>query len=509
MASVSDLPMLERARRHGAAIALVTDYRSFIYADLLDASERVAGALLESEADLEEARVAILAPPGFEYVAALWGVWRSGGIAVPLAVSHPPPEWEYVLGNCGAAALVAHPDFAAVGEVAARLSVRLLTTRDVLQACVRPLPEVDPARRALILYTSGTTRRPKGVVSTHRNIQAQVESLAQAWEWSAADRILHVLPLHHIHGLVNALLGALWSGASCRFAPWSGQNGCWRQIGAGDVTLFMAVPTIYARLVAAWESAGQEERARMSAAAGGLRLAVSGSAALPVRLFDQWQAIAGEPPLERYGMTEIGMALGNPLHGPRRAGHVGTPLPSVEVRLVDDEGDLVPAGEPGEIEVRGPTIFREYWHDPEATHAAFRGGWFRTGDVAIVDEGSYRILGRRSTDILKSGGYKISALEVEETLREHPAVTDCAIVGLEDAEWGQRVAAAVVLRPGASLSLAQLREWARARLAVYKAPTLLLVLEELPRNAMGKVEKSRLAQLFPVEYDPGGGERDA
>src|SRR5881409_4018030 len=196
-------------------------------------------------------------------------------------------------------------------------------------------------------------------------------------------------------------------------------------------------------------------------------------------------------------MTEIGMALANPLHGTRRPGFVGTPLPGVEVRLVDETGRPVsgraPAG--GEIEVRGATVFLEYWRQPEATAAAFRDGWFRTGDVAVIEDGAYRILGRSSVDIIKTGGYKVSALEVEEVLRTHPAVAECAVVGVEDPEWGEKICAAVEPR-GAEPTLAELQAWARERLAPYKLPRALRCVSALPRNAMGKVMKPEVAALF-------------
>jgi malonyl-CoA/methylmalonyl-CoA synthetase len=195
-------------------------------------------------------------------------------------------------------------------------------------------------------------------------------------------------------------------------------------------------------------------------------------------------------------MTELGMALSNPLHGERRPGFVGTPLPSVEVRLVDDGGRPVPAGTPGQIEVRGPNVFLEYWNRPAETRDAFRDGWFRTGDTAVCQDGYFRILGRTSVDIIKTGGYKVSALEIEEELRHHPSIAECAVVGLPDPEWGERIAVAVELRKDARLDLEELRDWARARLAPYKLPRALRTVAALPRNAMGKVIKPEVARLF-------------
>jgi malonyl-CoA/methylmalonyl-CoA synthetase len=261
----------------------------------------------------------------------------------------------------------------------------------------------------------------------------------------------------------------------------------------------MAVPTIYSKLIAAWDAASPERRQVLSRGCAGMRLMVSGSAALPVSTLLRWKEISGHTLLERYGMTEIGMALSNPLHGDRVPGSVGRPLPGVEVRLVGEEGKPVSPGTAGEIEVRGSGVFAEYWDRPEATRVAFRDGWFRTGDTAVVENGVYRILGRTSIDLLKTGGHKVSALEIEEVLRDHPAVAECAVVGVPDVEWGERVAAAVVLNDGQVLDLPSLRTWALKLLAAHKLPSRLVVLDALPRNAMGKVIKPAVVKLFQTE----------
>jgi malonyl-CoA/methylmalonyl-CoA synthetase len=223
---------------------------------------------------------------------------------------------------------------------------------------------------------------------------------------------------------------------------------------------------------------------------------MSGSAALPVSMLERWREISGHTLLERYGMTEVGMALSNPLDGERRPGFVGVPLPGVEVRLVDEQGGEVAAGAPGELEVRGPSVFAEYWQRPDETAAAFRDGWFRTGDMAVVEAGSCRLLGRTSVDIIKTGGFKVSALEIEETLRTHPVIAECAVVGIADDEWGERVSAAVELKQECGLTLDELQRWAKERLAPYKVPRALAAVPALPRNAMGKVVKPEVAALF-------------
>jgi malonyl-CoA/methylmalonyl-CoA synthetase len=492
-----NLPLIIRAEEYNQKTAIVTTDGAFTYRDLLHTSSQIATSLLQNTEDLQEQRVAFLIPPGFEYVTTQWGIWRAGGIAVPLCISHPRPELEYVITNSGASIIVAHPNFEDIlRSLAEKYNLRFILTSETLPHNISRLPEIDITRRALILYTSGTTGKPKGVVTTHQNIQAQVTSLITAWEWTSDDRILHILPLHHIHGIINVLTCALWAGAECHILSKFDAETVWRRICDGDLTLFMAVPTIYVKLIAAWETAPKERQKIMSAGCAKMRLMVSGSAALPVQVLEKWQTISGHFLLERYGMTEIGMALSNLLHGERLAGYVGKPLPQVEVRLVDENGELVPAGTPGEIQVKGPGVFLEYWQNPEATAKAFQDGWFRTGDTAVVENSNYRILGRMSVDIIKTGGYKVSALEIEEVLRTHPDIQECAVVGVADLEWGERVCAALVLQGSQPLTLQAFRSWAKERLAVYKVPTQILIVEELPRNAMGKVTKPTVVELF-------------
>ncbi len=497
MADLS-IPLIHRAPAHAGRVAIIDDSGEYTYAAVLEASHRVGSALLEGEADLQEARVAFMVPPGIAYVATQWGIWRAGGIAVPLCLAHPLPEIAYVLDDTAAAILVVHPSYEAMLRPAAEArGIRLVVTTEALEADRQPLPSIDPTRRAMILYTSGTTSKPKGVVTTHNNITAMVVSLVEAWAWTQDDHILHVLPLHHAHGIVNILLCALWAGAVCEMLPRFDAETVWQRFEERPLTLFMAVPTIYRRLARTWEEAAEDQQARWSAACRTMRLMVSGSAALPVSVLAQWASISGHTLLERYGMTEIGMALANPLVGERRPGFVGVPLPGMEVRLVDEEGAVVNAeGQQGEIQVRGPNIFLEYWQRPEATAESFRDGWFCTGDMSVRHDGYYRILGRSSVDIIKTGGYKVSALEIEEVLRTHPAIRECAVVGVEDVEWGERVCAAVVCREETVLTLKPLRTWAKERLAPYKVPSQLRVVQALPRNVMGKVTKPDVKELF-------------
>ena len=482
----------------GPRAAIVAPEGVFGYADLRDASARVAGGLLDGAPDLDGARVAFLAPPGFVHVAVQRGIWRAGGVAVPLAISHPPAELGYVIRDAAVSIVVGTPEVEAMlAPLAAAAGGRFCRAGDLMAtAPAAALPHVGPSRRAMIIYTSGTTGRPKGAVSTHANVGAQIASLIEAWRWRPDDHLLLVLPLHHIHGVINGLGCALAVGATCEMLPSFDARLVWERLASGVVTVFTAVPTIYHRLLTAWDAADPPTRDAWAVGARGLRLMMSGSAALPASTFDRWRAMTGHTLLERYGMTETGMILSNPLDGERRRGIVGTPLPEVSVRLVDEAGVPVADGTSGEVEVRGPSVFLEYWQRPDETRAAFRDGWFRTGDVAVVEGGAYRLLGRLSVDIIKTGGYKVSALEVEERLREHPSVADCAVVGVPDREWGERISAAVELRPDCTLSLDQLQAWAKSRLAPYKVPRALELVAALPRNAVGKVVKPEVAAAF-------------
>lgn len=490
------LPLLSHPRS-----VIVAPEGRFSGQDLEEAAGRVARALVDSAGggeDLREARIAFLLPPSFAYAAVMRGIWRAGGVAVPLAVSHPPAELEYVIRDADATLVLSDPPFAALLEPVARAAGARFREASGLfngPSDVTPVP-AEPDRRALIVYTSGTTAQPKGVVSTHGNLAAQIGSLLRAWEWTSADRALLVLPLHHVHGLINVVGCALTSGATLEILPGFEAEATWSRLASGEITLFTAVPTIYRRLVQSWDAAPPAVQQHRTNGCRGLRLMMSGSAALPVATLERWREITGHTLLERYGMTELGMALSNPLHGERRPGHVGRPLPGVDARTVDEQGQEVTDGSPGELEVRGPNVFLEYWRRPDETRHAFRDGWFRTGDVAAVDDGVYRLLGRTSVDIIKTGGYKVSALEIEEAAREHPSVSDCAVVGVPDADWGERVCAAVELRPNAALTLPELQEWIKSRLAPYKVPKDLRSVTTLPRNAMGKVVKPEVSRLF-------------
>ena len=350
---MSGVPLFERAGRHGPREAIAAGGEGHTYEWLETRSRLRAAQLLGDRADLEEARVGFLMEPGFEYVVTQWAIWRAGGVAVPLCPDHPQPELEYVIEDADCSMLMASASMGSKLEPLASAAgipyrqvdgggyevfpilplLRQGERASAVETVESPsLPDLDLARRAMILYTSGTTGRPKGVVSTHANIDAHMASLVEAWGWEPDDRILHVLPLHHTHGIVNALGCALYAGAAVEFGGPFEPGMAWNRLASGEITVFMAVPTIYTKLLRAWEEADDFTRARWSKGVGRLRLMVSGSSALPVSVFERWEEITGQRLLERYGMTEIGMGLSNPYRGERRPGTVGQPLPGVDLR---------------------------------------------------------------------------------------------------------------------------------------------------------------------------------
>ena len=485
-----------RVAGHGSRLAIVDPEGEHTYEQLHEAALRVAYRLCGVGSGLAGARVALLCSPGRDFVTALLGTWLAGGVAVPLHPDHPGPELRYYLEDAGVSVLVFSEVF---GDVARSLTgdgMELVDVADPGSAGAAALPGVAADQPALMVYTSGTTGRPKGAVHTHGGLAAQVVNMVDAWRWSEDDRVLLVLPLHHVHGLVNVTMCPLWCGAVCEAPGRFDAVAAWERFAGGDLTVFMAVPTIYARLIAAWDAADVNTRQQWSDGARVLRLMVSGSAALPVPTLDRWEEITGHRLLERYGMTELGMVLTNDFDH-RVPGHVGRPFPGVEVRLVDDGGRDVEPGTQGELLVRGPQIFTGYWNRPDVTADAFVDGWFRTGDIAVDTPDGFRLLGRASVDIIKTGGEKVSALEIEEVFRTHPSVADCAVVGIPDPTWGQSVGILIV--PSGAVPTPEpdvLRSWGKERLAAAKVPTRWLFAEDLPRNALGKVTKPRVTELF-------------
>ena len=479
-------------------IAIEDAHGSRSFEALYEGALRAQRALSPGITSLAGRRVAILLPPGAAWVEAFVGVLLGGGIAVPLSPLYPPSELAWFAADADADTVIVAEelDDRAAAMVAGR---RLLRPADLRAPEPGEPADVAADDAALLLYTSGTTGKPKGARLTHANVVTQASLLHAAWGYRDDDTLLHALPLHHLHGLGISLLTSLLAGARSRMLPRFDARRVWDELAGGGITVWMAVPTMYQKLFEAFDAADEPTRVRWSAGARRLRLATSGSAALPVKLAARWRALTGTIPLERFGMTEIGVGMSNPLDpAARRAGSVGPALPTVESRIVDEAGaDLVDG--PGELLIRGPSVFPGYWRRDEANRSAFIDGWFRTGDVAErAPDGYLRLLGRTSVDILKSGGYKISALEIEEALRDHEAIAEVAVVGLPDETWGDRVVAVVVPVPGRAEACAPevLRAWAKERLAPYQVPREVILVEALPRNALGKVVKPELVKAL-------------
>lgn len=478
-------------------IALVEGDDSYSYGEVNERIDRFATGLLGERSDLQEERIAFFIPASLDYVTVMHGVWRAGGIAVPLNVASAVAELDHYLTCASVTRMIANDVYQeSLRELCDSLNIELLSVADVMAEEAGPLPDIEETRRAMMLFTSGTTNKPKGVVSTHKTIVAQITTLIDAWEWSSDDVIPLFLPLHHIHGIINILSCGLWAGARVHLFARFDIPKITQEVTSGTYNVFMAVPTIYVKLIQYFDTIDNDEVQKICDGFKAMRLNISGSAACPVKLFNQWQDLTGQVLLERYGMTEIGMGISNPYNGERRAGCVGQPLPGVEVQLFDEYDEPIKEEAiPGEIRVKGDNVFLEYWDNPKATEESFKDGWFCTGDVAVVEDGYYRIMGRSSVDIIKSGGYKLSALEIEGVLLTHDDIAEVAVLGLPDDTWGEAVTAFIGLKPGATLDYEDLKAWCDGKMSSYKIPKAIKIVDALPRNAMGKVTKPALREM--------------
>ena len=513
-----------------AADSAPTQPTALTWSELARASATWARAMLARGLRPGE-RVALLAGSSPGNVVALVGHHRAGLVHVPINTRYRGREAGHIVDDSGARVLVYDDGDPALAALAAELAgaragrlalVPLSLWHAGLDAEAdggvggrsAGLPGAGDEDPAVIIYTSGTTGRSKGGVLSFRAIEAGIGALTGLWRWSARDRLALALPLFHVHGLCIGVHGGLLHGLETvllpKFSPQAVVEAVAPETGAqgpGGATIFMGVPTMYARLVEHLEGHAEDGR-RL----GRARLYTSGSAALPASVFAAFERHTGHRILERYGMTETLLTLSNPYEPERRLpGTVGQPVPGCEARVVCDDDTVCEPGRPGELQVRGPSLFSGYWGQPEATAAAFEGpgpgaeagetGWFHTGDVAVVEgEGDarvYRLLGRRSVDIIKTGGFKVSALEIEAALLEHPWVREVAVVGEPDdspLQLGERIAAYAVLAPQADRARASevLTAHAEAQLASYKKPRRWVFPDALPRNAMGKLQKHRL-----------------
>ncbi len=500
----------QSAVRYGEKAAVVFGDRTYSYNEIARTAAKYAGCL-ESMGVKKGDRVAIQLPKCMEFLFAHLGNLRIGAVTVPVNPDYTPEEVEYFLSDSGSSLLIADRKRllrigSAVGSIKG-LQVALtdaegpdgsLSLTERAEKAEAGEPRAYPAGNddaAMICYTSGTTGRSKGAVITHGNLVSNMRALQEIWAWTDRDRLLHVLPLFHIHGLAVAMHGALHAGSTV-FMTWKfDPRLTWQTIEKEKITLFMAVPTIYHRLMEVWDAVRPDLRS--------MRVFISGSAPLSETLFQRFEETTGFRILERYGMTEAQMIASNPLEPARRVSKsVGYPLPGVEIRLASPEGVTVRPGEIGEVRVKGENVFKGYWRMPEKTAEAVQGRWLRSGDLGYQDpEDDFRLyLVGRSKELIISGGLNVYPKEVESALERHDAVEEAAVFGLPDEDFGEKVSAAVVLKQGVSPPHPEkLLAFARQYLSGYKCPRKIFFLDSLPKNAMGKVQKEELRKGFLSE----------
>ncbi|KAI4127125.1 MAG: hypothetical protein LQ338_003367 [Usnochroma carphineum] len=555
------LPLFQAIANHDPKSTAVIHCKPgwrFTYGQLLKDVADSRDKLRQSAAgqSMDGQRVAFLVENSYDYVVTLLSILGSNSIAVPLSSGFPASELRYILDNSAALMLLSSTKFKSKSDEVLKEGLEKepisVTVEKKLEGSQSnegvQLETQQDNKSGMMLYTSGTTSRPKGVLLPESVLTAQSQSLIQAWDYTPKDHLLHVLPLHHIHGTVNALLTPLFAGSTIEFLFPFNVQAVWERFAApfvsdptkhkDKITFFTVVPTIYNRLLSSHPELDESlhKATKEALRPANLRLNISGSAALPTPTKSAWTDLSGgNVLLERYGMTEVGMALSCGLDFADRVdGSVGWPLPFVEARLVDTEtGEVIKPGEEvapdgrereGEIQLRGPTVFKEYWRNPKATAEEFvdddeedgKGRWFKTGDVATrkTVEGAgksaqdwakgpmYFVRGRKSVDIIKSGGEKVSALEIERELLSLPQIVEAAVLGVASPQWGQKVAAVVVLHPdhaqtgrgGKTWGVMDMRRALKDRLANYKIPQELKVLDSIPKNAMGKINKKALVK---------------
>ncbi|HEV7175993.1 MAG TPA: acyl-CoA synthetase [Solirubrobacteraceae bacterium] len=474
------LPPLDSA---GDKEAVRFGERALSYRELRDVAAQLARRLAGSD------RVAVWATPSLETCVSVVGALTAGIPVVPINPKSGERELGHIVADSEPSLVLAAPD----AELPTALDQ--LERVDVeLNGCDQPLPdEADPESPALVVYTSGTTGPPKGVLLPRRAIASNLDALAQAWEWTGDDVLTHGLPLFHVHGLVLGVLGPLRLGGTVHHLGSFSTDAVAKELGGGGATMLFGVPTMYHRLAEA-----AEDDAEVADALKRARLLVSGSAALSTTDHERIESATAQRVVERYGMTETLMICAVHADGDRRPGTVGPPVDGVELRLVDEDGAVVDASDGesvGEIQVRGPNLFLGYLNRPDATEEAFSDGWFRTGDVATREPDGYiRLIGRQSTDLIKSGGFKIGAGEIETALLEHPGVSEAAVTGEPDDDLGERIVAWIVCTDDSRPSEQEITDHVARLLTPHKRPREVRYLDELPRNDMGKVQKKRLTQ---------------
>jgi long-chain acyl-CoA synthetase len=481
--------------RHPERIALRCDDLQFTFAEFDAAAARVA-TLLEQAGVEPGDRVGVMLPNTPVFAIAFYGIMYRGAVAVPMNPLLKAREVSYYLSNSGAKALFATPAFASEATTAAAaVGAQCWIVDDAsLMKLIADLPgQESPVERggddvAVILHTSGTTGKPKGAMLTHDNLGRNAEvSVRTLVHTGPNDVVMGCLPLFHVFGLTCGLNGSVLAGAMLTLIPRFEPRRALDVIARDAVTVFEGVPTMYSALLSVANEAAPE-------ATRSLRICVSGGAALPVQVLADFEKAFGCTVLEGYGLSESSPAAAfNHPHRPRKAGSIGTPIDGVEMRVVDTDGVEVPQGQTGEIQIRGHNVMKGYWNLPEATKATITpDGWLATGDVGRVDEDGYFYIVDRTKDLIIRGGYNVYPREIEEVLYEHPAVAEAAVIGIPHDSLGEDVGAAVALKKGVTVDSDELREYVKARVAAYKYPRHIWLVDSLPKGSTGKVLKREI-----------------
>ncbi|XP_044746078.1 malonate--CoA ligase ACSF3, mitochondrial [Coccinella septempunctata] len=548
-----DAPCFTNVVNFSDKIALCDSVGSYTYGNIFLSAKKLSEEITQKMMGKTSERVLFLCSNNVNYIITLWAIWMSGQIAVPLSPLHPQNLLLYYASDAKPKMLITSPKYKEMSHrVAKNTDTQMLVLSDKMKLnCAQNFPEKDSDFEgglsdlfyknsdALILYTSGTTGHPKGVILSHKNLCSQVNMLVEAWKLSSADLLLHTLPLNHVHGIVNAMLCPLTVGAKMIMLPKFDANSVWSHLlginpkfSDRKINVLMAVPTMYTKLIEEYDRVFSKDPKMkehiFNILKSRVRLMVSGSAPLPNSIFERWLEITGHELLERYGMTEIGMCLSNPYESKRQPGYVGKPLPGVCVKIegkdINDKSEILvescnidgkitvdvknrseEKGNPsGLLLVKSNGVFKGYFERPEATMKEFTDdGFFITGDICEYDieKDLFKILGRANVDIIKSGGYKISALEIETELLNNGDIKECSVVGIPDEKWGERIAAIVVLNGDKTMTVEDLKTWASNRLPKYSIPTVLKVVEAIPRNTMGKVNKREMIKTVFNKLD--------
>ena len=463
--------LAEALLRPGSDVVLRSGQRSATRDELRDEAGAIAGGLRHAGVKPGD-RVAVYAANSLDWVLGYLGAQRAGAVAVMMNPDYHSAEAEHILRDSEPALVLADPERRRIVE---KLGFKTAPIEDMPREEAPPMPALTSESPAAILYTSGTTGRPKGALLDHGNLLAQGRGALEVWRWTAEDTLVHALPLFHLHGLGMGLHGTLLGGGCAVLIPFTPENVVHELTHGG--TMFFGVPSMYQRLCD-WLEENPADLSRV-------RVFVSGSAPLPPALFERCAKLLGQPPVERYGITEGGIVVTNPYDGPRQAGRVGYPFPGVEVKL----------GEQGEVLLKGGQVFKGYWRNTEATKEAFTSdGFFRTGDVGeIGDDGTLAIRGRIK-ELIITGGFNVYPREVELVLEQHPSVQEVAVAGVPSDKWGEEVTAFVVPSGNRALDEKELIAYAHERLASYKCPKRVVKIDKLPRNAMGKIQRSALVK---------------